>query len=373
MNTLTFPLRNLRNHSIRSILTAAGIGAALASLLALVGFSRGVDRAVILTMEDRGTDIVAVKKGSVEVLTTDLDEGLAGRIRSVPGVLNVMSSIGDLVEMESGEMAYMAGWSEEGGFWSTLKFTAGKRPDPGDMGSVVLGEALAEALGKKPGDRIVISGEAFRVAGITKQASVIDDRSVMMPLQVLQRLLGREGKVSGFHIRVDHPENSSRLAEVRNRLSAAIPEVAFIESGEVAHYALMTRLLHAMAWASSTIALVMAFVIVLNTLLMAVTERTREIGLLAAIGWKPSRVIAMIVLEGVLIAAAGAVLGVCAGLLGLKLMMMHPQIGGFLQPEVTPVLVLQSVALVLAVGAVGSLYPAWRATRMRPMELLRGE
>jgi putative ABC transport system permease protein len=373
VNAITFPLRNLRNHPMRSILSAAGIGAALAGLLALVGFSRGVDRAMVMTMEDRGTDIVAVKKGSVEILTAVLDENLAVRIRSVPGVVNVMSSIGDMVDLESGEMTYMAGWSEEGGFWSTLAVTAGKRPDPGDNGSVVLGQALAEALGKKPGDRIELSGQSFRIAGISKQASVIDDRSVMMPLPALQLLLGREGKVSGFHIRIDHPENPSRLAEVRGRLAETFSEVAFVESSEMVNHTAITNLLRAMAWASSTIALVMAFVIILNTLLIAVTERTREIGVLAAIGWKPSRVIVMIVMEGVLMAAAGAVLGVGAGLLGLKLMMMHPQIGGFLQPEVTPVLVLQAVALVLAVGALGGLYPAWRATRMRPMELLRGE
>jgi putative ABC transport system permease protein len=373
MNALTFPLRNLRNHRLRSILTAAGIGAALASMLALVGLSRGVDRAVVLTMEDRGTGIVAVKKGAIEILTTDLDEGLAVRIRTVPGVVNVMSSIGDLVELDTGEMAYLAGWSEEGGFWQTLAVSAGKRPDSGDIGSVVLGQAIAETLGKKPGDRIEFSGQVFRISGISKQASVIDDRSVMMPLAALQRLLGHEGKVSGFHIRIDRPQDPSRTADVKNRLAASFPELSFIESGEMARYAYITSLLRAMAWASSTIALTMAFVIVLNTLLMAVTERTREIGLLAAIGWKPSRVIATIVLEGLLLAAAGAALGVAAGLLGLRAMIRHPQIGSFLQPQVTPILVLESVALVLAIGALGGLYPAWRATRMRPMELLRGE
>jgi len=373
MNALTYPLRNLRNHRLRSALTAAGIGAALASLLALVGFSRGVDRAVVLSLQDRGTDIVAVKKGSVEILTAVLDERMADKIRAVPGVVNVMSSMGDMVDLETGEMAYMAGWSQEGGFWRTLPITAGKLPEADDTGSVVLGQTLADVLGKRPGDRIELTGQQFRVAGISKQASVIDDRSIMMPLLALQRLLAREGKVSGFHLRIDHPEDPARLEDVRKRLAELFPDLTFIESAEMAQHAAITNLLRAMAWASSTIALVMAFVIILNTLLMAVTERTREIGLLSAIGWKPSRVIATIVLEGLLIAAAGAVLGVAVGLLGLKLMTRHPQLGGFLQPDVTFVLVQQAVLLVLAVGALGGLYPAWRATRMRPMELLRGE
>ncbi len=127
MNALTFPLRNLRSHPLRTALTAAGIGAALAGLLALVGLSRGVDRAVVMSLQDRGTDMVAVKKGSVEILTAVLDEGLAAKMRAVPGVASVMSSLGDMVALESGEMAYLAGWSEEGGFWRTLPLTDGKR------------------------------------------------------------------------------------------------------------------------------------------------------------------------------------------------------------------------------------------------------
>jgi putative ABC transport system permease protein len=372
LNALTFPLRNLRNHPMRSILTSASIGAALASLLALVGLSRGVDSAVVLSMKDRGTDIVAVRKGSVEVLTADVDEGLAASLRTVPGVAGVMSSMGDIVELESGDTVYMEGWSSDGYFWQTLKVTAGKLPEPADTGSVVLGQSLAESLGKKPGDRIELVAKSFQIAAVSRQASIIDDRSVMMPLPALQQLLGREGKVSGFHIRIDRPNDSGRLAEVRGRLAESFPQLTFVESGEMTHYVQLTGLLRAMAWASSSVSLVMAFVIVLNTLLMAVTERTREMGLLSAIGWKPSRVIAAIVLEGVLMAAAGSVFGIGAGLLGLQVLIRQPQLRGFLQPEVTPVLVLESVLLVLLVGALGALYPAWRTTRMRPMDLLRG-
>ena len=69
MNAFTYPLASLRNHRLRSLLTAAGVGAALASMLALVGLSRGVDQATLLSLKDRGTDIVAIDKGSVEILT----------------------------------------------------------------------------------------------------------------------------------------------------------------------------------------------------------------------------------------------------------------------------------------------------------------
>jgi len=373
LNALTYPTHSLRNHPLRSILTCASIAAAVASLLALVGLSRGVDRAIVVSVEDRGTDIVAVRKGSVEVFSADVDQSLGERIRAIPGVASVLSSMGDVVELDSGQTTYIEGWSTDGDFWQTLKITAGTLPDPSDMNNVVLGQALADSLGEKPGDQIVLVGKSFRIAAISKQASVIDDRSVMMPLASLQQLLGREGKVSGFHIRVDRPGDSAHLAQVQNRLTASFPQLAFVQSSDMANYVQITGVLRAMAWASSTVALVMAFAIVLNTQLMAVTERAREIGLLSAIGWNPWRAIASIILESVLMAAVGTVFGIGGGLLGLKLLTMNPRMGGFLQPEVTYLLVFECIALVLFVGVLGGLYPAWRATQVRPMELLRGE
>jgi putative ABC transport system permease protein len=250
---------------------------------------------------------------------------------------------------------------------------AGRVPTADETASAVIGESLAEALGKKPGDAIELSGEKFRIVGIARQQSVIDDRSVMLPMPVIQRLLDRPGKVSGFHIRVEHPENPAQVAQVRDRIAAAFPDLLVIESAEMANQSEITNLVRAMAWASSTVALVMTFVVVLNTLLMAVTERMREIGLLSAIGWHPARIVAAVVCEGLLLAGAGAAFGIAGGLLGLRWMIRHPQLGAFLQPDVTPALVLESVAMVLAVGALGGIYPAWRATRLQPVELLRGE
>jgi putative ABC transport system permease protein len=223
----------------------------------------------------------------VEILTAELDEGQVDRIRAVPGVASATGSVGEFVSLEEGEMAYVAGWPLGTYIWSDLKVTAGRLPLPGERDRVVMGEALAEALGKKTGDTIELSGQDFVICGIVKEQSVIDDRSIMVPLPVLQDLIAEPGKVSGFQVRVDRPDDPARVDDVRDRLAAAFPNLSFIESADMAHSSQITNLLRAMAWASSTIAMGMAAVIVLNTLLMAVTERMRDMGLLSAIGWTP--------------------------------------------------------------------------------------
>ncbi len=373
MKFLELPLRNLRAHRVRSVLTALGVAIAIGGMLSLVGLARGIERSWTLFLETKNTHILALQKGSVDALAASLDETIATSLRRQPGVAGVTAGLGEMVDLETGQMVLVAGWPLPSDFWKTLILSAGHTPSQEQPDSVVLGAALAEALGKHPGDVLELSGRSFPVSGISRQPGVLDDRSVMIPLLAMQRLVGREGKVSGFHIRVRHPAIPGEISRIRGELALSFPRLSFVESTEIGKDTQVLRLLRAIAWASSTIALGMAFVAVLNTLMMAVMERTREFGLLTAVGWRSGRVVLMVMLDGVILSAAGAVGGIAAGLIGLRWISSHPKLGGLFQPEVTPFLILQAAFLAVALGLLGGLYPAWRATRLNPMDLLRSE
>jgi putative ABC transport system permease protein len=277
------------------------------------------------------------------------------------------------VDLETGEMVYLIGWPLGDGIWQTLQITEGKTPNASEPEGVVLGETLARHLAKRPGDSIQLSGRDFRIAGICRQPSVMEDRAVMMPIAAMQQLLGREGKVSGFQIRFLHPDRAAETGSIQSQLAAMFPQMSFVETSEVARDALVLRLLRAIVWSSSSIAMGMAFMAVLNTLLMSVSERTREIGLLCAIGWRPSRIVAMVMLDGLVVSAGGAAAGIGMGLACLRWIARHPRLGGLFQPEVTTGLVLEGAVMAILVGLLAGLYPAWRATRLNPMDLLRSE
>src|ERR1039457_3534279 len=292
---LSLPVKNLRSHRIRSILTSLGIAIALGGMLALVGLSRGIERNWVTFLEGKGTHLLALRKGAIDTMAAALDDKLGDRIRSVPGIARVTAGLGDLVDLDTGEMAYLLGWPLDADMWRTLQITEGKTLGPGEPEGVVLGETLARHLAKRPGDSMQLSGRDFRIVGISRQPSVIEDRAVMMPMAVMQQLLGREGKVSAFHIRFSHPDLAAETGRIQSQLAAMFPQINFVETSEAAKDALVLRLLRAIVWSSSSIAMGMAFMAVLNTLLMSVSERTREIGLLCAIGWRPSRLIAMVI------------------------------------------------------------------------------
>ena len=110
----------------------------------------------------------------------------------------------------------------------------------------------------------------------------------------------------------------------------------------------------------------MGVLVVLNTLLLAVLERTREIGILAAIGWSTERITGAIVIEGFILSALGSAASVVIGVLGSHLLNAIPAIGNFVAVRPTPGLIIATTLAAVALGVFGSFSPAWLATRQSP-------
>lgn len=373
MRFVRLPLDDLRRRPVRTGLTAAGIAIAVASFVALVGLSRGLEHAWVRSLAERGTHLLATRKGAVEILTASVDESAGGTLGRLAGVREVAGELVDLATLDTGETVLVAGWPPGSYLWQTVRLAAGRLPEPGARDAVVLGQALAEALGRGPGSKLVLRGRDLTVTGVVRTAGVINGNMLMMPLPALQALLDRPGKVTVFGLRLERPDDPAAVAGVLARAATALPDLTVTEARLVADQNDVLRLLRAMTWGTSTVALVMGLVLVLNTLLMAVTERTREIGVLAAVGWSRSRIVALVTLEGVLLAAGGGALGAALGVGGLAWLTRAPAVRGFLDPEVSVRLVLEVAVATLALGVLGSAYPAWRAARLAPVDALRHE
>jgi len=130
-------------------------------------------------------------------------------------------------------------------------------------------------------------------------------------------------------------------------------------------------ILDAVSLAISIIAVVMGAIYVLNALVMATQERTREIGIFAAIGWSKRRIMASIVVEGVLMCVIGCALGLLLSF-GAAFAFPHiPAIGNLVSFKPSIALIAPVLAAAFVLCILGSLFPAWRAVRMLPAEALR--
>jgi len=111
---------------------------------------------------------------------------------------------------------------------------------------------------------------------------------------------------------------------------------------------------------------------VMNTMMMTVFERTQEICVLLALGWRRGRIMRMVLWESALLGLLGGVAGVLLGAVGVKILGNTTAIKGLLEPDVTFGLLAVSLAIAVAVGVVSGLYPAWRSSRLAPARALQG-
>ena len=373
MRFISIPARNLGRRPLRTFSTALSVTIAVASFIALVGVSRGLKQAWVQELHGRSFDLMVSSKGAWVLLTSSIDERVAEDLRRVRGVRAVAGGLVDLVVAESGRPMIVEGWAVDSFLWQTLSLKSGQLPKPGASGGILLGEGAAELLGKKSGDSLRVQGKEFVVTGVFFGNGVMANFSIVMPLAILQSLLARPGKVTGFSLRLDQPGDAGRVAEVRSRLSAAFPNLLFTESKDVADRDDVLGILRAVAWITSIVALVMALVVILNALLLSVTERTHEIGTLSALGWPAERILLMILFEGLILAAAGSATGALLGIAGVKWLSNLPQVRGFLLPVVSWRLVLEAGGAALLLGVLGSIYPAAKAISLKPVDALRYE
>jgi putative ABC transport system permease protein len=382
MRFVTFLLKNLCRRKARSILTGCGVAVAVGTTVALLGVSDGFERSSVESFEARGVDAVVVADGVLDQLSSDLDEAYADRIRRLPGVRAVAPGLVELVEYPNrGTIisVLVQGWQPDSFLFDELELVGGRRVQPGDKRVAMLGATLAENIGKKTGDTITIQREPFKVIGVYRSLSVYENGAVV-PLGDLQEVMVRDGSVTGFSVVVEKSGPGQVPVEtVCRQINAlagkdgqslglsAMPTRQYVSSS------MHIRMAHAMAWLTSTIAIVVGAIGVLNTMVMSVVERVREISILRAIGWRRGRVVRMILGESLLLSLAGAVLGVAGAIVLTGWLATLPQVAGFIQGNIAPEVVAKGFLMALAVALVGGSYPAWQASRLSPSEGLRHE
>ncbi|MCI0475918.1 MAG: FtsX-like permease family protein, partial [Anaerolineales bacterium] len=134
-----------------------------------------------------------------------------------------------------------------------------------------------------------------------------------------------------------------------------------------------TQMLRAMGWFISLLAVLGGGLGMMNTMLMSVFERTREIGVLRALGWRRGRILQMILGEALLLCVVGGAFGIGLGAWLTHALNQVPALAGMLDAAITPALIAQAIVVTLLLGAASGLYPAWRAAQLQPVEAMRYE
>jgi len=283
--------------------------------------------------------------------------------------------------------------------------TAGRKLLEGDSGVVLMSLNLSEYYDVGVEGEVKIYEEYFTVVGIYDSTAqgFMGARTVYMNITDAQTVTGQVGNVSRFDV---YAEDVSYVDSIADVIKAAYSDL-YVTTYENRLANLQTALNNAESTLAQTqttatqeiiIAVAATSLIVLFVMLYTVRERTREIGILKAIGFSNWNIMSQFMLEGILISLIAGVVGVAIGSVGASFLssVLLPHIslfggpsGGF-QPSfgstnsgtigsettsvvLSPELMLLAFGVAVLLGALGSLYPAWRASRTSPMEALRYE
>lgn len=370
---ITFIFANLIGRPARTLLTLTGIAIAVAAVVALLGVVRGFEKSLLDLYQGRGIDLMVQQAGRLQMTSSVLPESLGASIAAVDGVAAVYPALFEVVSMIEDDMVgvVIQGWPPDSGPIRHLKWADGGPFTQPDARQVMVGTRLAAALNVKVGDKTdLLDGEAFEVVGIFESNNVFDSGAMFAPLQSLQDLMLRDGEVTLFAV-VAKDQKLDSMRDLASRIQSAAPKIEASVADDVAQRSSEIRVARSFAWLTSAIALMIGSVGMLNTMMMAVFERTREIAMLRALGWKRRRVIAMILGESTLISLVAAMIGIVLAIVVVQVLSQMPAAGRLVAGDISISVMLQGLLLALVLGILGGIYPAWSAARLAPVEGLR--
>jgi putative ABC transport system permease protein len=371
MTFLTIILRDLGRRPLRTILTIAGIAIGIAAVVALVGMASGYEKGIVKQLDVIGIDVI-VSNMEGGLMPKAFDEAILGEIAAMPDVEQATSVLMQMLSVEDAPMIMVSG-REWGGFtWEKLDLVRGRMPRDGEEPVVVLGTMAAEMLRKDVGDPIQIELEEFTVAGIVDGHSLVENGAVILSLPLFQRASGYEERVNFIDIRVPPGADAGRIDALCRRIEAARPFLRAVRSSEVVGTSQGYKIARAMSWSTSLLAIIVGIFGVMNTMLMTVFERTHEIGILLALGWRQRMILGLILAEAAVLGILGGILGVGLGAATLAILGTLPEVRGLLEPDLSWGLVAQAISIAVIVGLASGLYPAWRGSRLSPSAALQG-
>jgi len=242
--------------------------------------------------------------------------------------------------------------------------------EPKSEHDLLLGSDASRVLNVSPGDSLTIKGESFTVAGVLDQTGSQDDALVFASLKKAQKLLGKEGKITLAEVAAlcSGCPIGDMVTQIAEKLpDAKVSAIQQVVEGRLKALDQFKRFSYAMAGVVVFIGSLIVFV----TMMGSVNERTTEIGVFRAIGFRKSHIMRIILLVAALVSLLAGFLGYAVGMGGAKLALpfMAESRNAHLIWDTT--IAFGSIGLALTLGILASLYPALHASRMDPTEALR--
>jgi putative ABC transport system permease protein len=384
--------KNLLRKKARSLLTVLGIAMAAWVLVSLFGFNRGYEASLNKDIDNLGFQMLVVAKGCpYEAATLMLkggtglkymNEDIAAAVAAEPEVEGVtpmlMQVVFDPNKGETGGLAAFLGVDPVSfpKMKSALPFKEGGWFREPEAAEAVFGYEVAELEQREVGDLYLIPEKEVevKVVGILERTGTQDDGTIFLPIKTVQKIFGVH-ELTSIGIKVKKEADLKAFEDKMYKL----PDVQVVSLSQV-KTTIMTLVSTArvMVFSIALIAILIAMMGVVNTVLMSVMERRQEIGILKSMGAMAGDVFKLVWLETIILCVGGGLIGTGRALFTARLtdvlvrnLLPYSPSGGLVSIDLG--LVLMALGVVTAIGLASGVYPSWKAARMRPLDTIRSE
>lgn len=406
LTSVLIALRALAANRVRSFLTMLGIIIGVFAVVVLVSVGEGVENYVVNVFQVAGTNNLWVVAGAIEDEGAGVGELTLADARAIENPFNVDGVKAVATENRASRIATRGGESLEVdvlGIWPQHQITANWFVTEGNFITdrdiderarvAIIGTGTAQNLFETDeypiGSYIKVDNRSFEVIGIMKEISggIFGDfnDTVYLPFTTMQDRIARQKTVSGEYLVgsiIVHMHDADMLDQAQVQIEELLRDrhrITFNEDDDftvinqqdiLSVFGGITAALTIFLGLVSAISLLVGGVGIMNIMLVSVTERTREIGLRKAVGARRGTILTQFIVESLTLAVLGGLIGV--GLAGLGIIVVNNSLAG-LDVGLGVDAVLLGVGFCAAIGAAFGIYPAWRASRLNPIQALRHE
>lgn len=362
--------RNIWARRTRSLLTILGIGISIAVVITVFALATNLREELGVTAQITQADLLATRKGLAGLTGSSIPESRIQDIATYEGVRKATGFLLTTVSLSQISSFNLFGVIPED---SDLYFSQQQLDGMfiQNSGEIAIGKLAQDSLNLPVGSTLELeTGEEFGVVGIYQTGNVYLDSGAIITLKEAQEVAGREETVTAIAIYLtDNADKDSIIGQIEAnwRYLKVTTAPRLLENSAIAKFG------NAIAWVLSVIAVIMGGIGVINTMSMSVSERTREIGILKAIGWSRFRILRMILSESLLLSLVGFGVGCLLGIGVIWLITSFPSVQGYVNPSFSSYVFLIGLAVALLLGFLGGVFPAYRASRLSPVEALRHE
>ena len=384
--------QSMLNRKLRTMLTLIGIVIGITIIVLLISLGNGMQYAVAAQFEKMGIKSIRVVPAHLHGPPTGeigLDKDLQNHIENVRGVDYVNPNVLHFANVEYNReiqfimtIGYDTDLSEKGFIDTDLQLRDGRFFLPHEKDSVIIGAGVADRVFNKKihtKNSITINDKKLRVIGVLEETGIDVDNRLYIPLEMARELFGKKDLVNAFVVQILPGFNIDFVAEqIDKKLARVVDEESydvFTPKQLLSQITSILDIIQAILVAIAAIALIVGAIGIANSMFTSVLERTKEIGVMKAVGATNMQITLFFLGEAGVIGLMGGVMGIVIGLIIAFLINSGAAAVGFVFLEVTIdiSLILFSLGFSLLIGLVAGIIPAIRASQLHPVDALRYE